>query len=285
VDAPWRHQLKDTPAAPSAAKLAADALEAEHRRRAEHRKHQGEETAERQAKARFAAKLKRDKEAKEREAARQKASAAAAAKARKKAELAQEAERQRRAADDADSRARMQKSLAAEEAERNFDPKVPMEAYFKDAEEAARRMRDRWRRAKAAATPSDPFAEWRGTTEEEGEDEGEEREGEEDEDEDEAMVAGMSDEELAQVEARRVKMRERDAAARRILAHSSKTLMDALGLPESATDAEVDSTARKLLRLLHPDYAINLAGKGSRQQRRIEAAFKRLNGLRAEADT
>jgi len=71
-------------------------------------------------------------------------------------------------------------------------------------------------------------------------------------------------------------------AARRILAYSSKTLTDALGLPHDATDTEVDSTVRKVLRLLHPDYSINLSIKGTRRHMRIEAAFKRLNGLRDE---
>ena len=77
-------------------------------------------------------------------------------------------------------------------------------------------------------------------------------------------------------------MRERDAAARRILAHSSATLMDALGLDESASDAEVDGAVRRTLRLLHPDFSINLTNKGTKRHHRIEAAFKRLNGLRAE---
>ena len=60
--------------------------------------------------------------------------------------------------------------------------------------------------------------------------------------------------------------------------------MDALGLEASATDAEVASTVRRLLRLLHPDFSINLASKGTRRHQRIEAAFKRLNGLRDEAE-
>ena len=38
--------------------------------------------------------------------------------------------------------------------------------------------------------------------------------------------------------------------------------------------------SRKLLRLLHPDYSINLPLKGTGRHERIEAAFKKLNGLR-----
>ena len=56
----------------------------------------------------------------------------------------------------------------------------------------------------------------------------------------------------------------------------------ALGLQATATDAAVESTVRRLLRLLHPDYAINLSIKDTRQHERIEAAFKRLNCLRDE---
>ena len=81
------------------------------------------------------------------------------------------------------------------------------------------------------------------------------------------------------------KVRERDEAARRILAHSSTTLMQALGLEERASDAEIAKTVRRLLRLLHPDYSINLElDTSTKRHRRIEAAFKRLNGLRDEAE-
>ena len=38
----------------------------------------------------------------------------------------------------------------------------------------------------------------------------------------------------------------------------------------------------KLLRLLHPDFSLNLSIKGTKQHARIEAAFKRLAGLRDE---
>lgn len=145
------------------------------------------------------------------------------------------------------------------------------ELYEAAAAAAAKRMRERWRADAPRHQQLDPYAEWRGGLEDVWE------EGEEDEDVDEA---GASDEEREQAQARRAKAKERDDAARRILAYSSKTLTEALGLEVDATDAEVDSCVRRLLRLLHPDYSINLAMAGTRRQQRIEAAFKRLNGLR-----
>lgn len=61
---------------------------------------------------------------------------------------------------------------------------------------------------------------------------------------------------------------------------SNQTLNDALGLQRHATDAEVQRTARRLLMLLHPDFGINAVIKGTKQQQRIEAAFKKLSALR-----
>ena len=86
---------------------------------------------------------------------------------------------------------------------------------------------------------------------------------------------------MLQLIARKLKAEERDEAAKRVLAHSSKTLMGALGLRADASDSEVDKCVRHVLRLLHPDYAINRClAEGSRRKMRIDAAFKRLNGLR-----
>lgn len=273
MEVPLRWQVKDAPTAPSSAKLAADALEAEHRRRAAIRREEAEKTAAKQAQARLEARLRREKEAKAREEARKKASAGAAAKVKKAAEAAAEVEQQKRAADDAALRAHMQKRLDAEERERTKDVNVE--------EEAAKRMREaerRWREQQKRM-PADPYAEWRGAKGA--------RRAEEDDDDDEGeeeLPEDATEEERLQLAARKAKAKERDVAARRILAHSSKTLMDALGLPETASDVEVDRTMRKVLRLLHPDYSINLASKGTRRHERIEAAFKRLNGLRAEAE-
>ena len=128
-------------------------------------------------------------------------------------------------------------------------------------------------------------AEWRGTTEDEFgvEDDGEESEAEAEEVE-AIDVSEVTEEERQQAEQRAAKAKERDAAARRILAHSSRTLADALGLAADASDGEVARAVRNTLRLLHPDYAINVALQGTRRQARIEAAFKRLNGLRDDAE-
>ena len=72
----------------------------------------------------------------------------------------------------------------------------------------------------------------------------------------------------------------RDAAVRKVLLKSSRTPNSAVGLKHSASDAEVRKRVRSLLRLLHPDYSLNQPLKGSKAHTRIEAAFKKLNGLR-----
>ena len=279
VDVPWRNLVKVEPAVPCAATLTADKLLAEHKARAQLREQENEKKATTQARAHFETRLKREKQREKREAARKRASVAAEAKAKTTAEKAEEEERRKWAADDAELRVRMQRRLDAEEAERN------------SSEAAARRMKDRWQssrqqaaeqRAAEQRAPTDPFAEWRGTTVE-GDggalDEDEEAEDEEVEDD------RLSEEERALAAARSAKGRERDVAARRILAHSSRSLMDALGLAATATDSEIESTVRRLLRLLHPDYSINLSIKGTRAHARITAAFKRLNGLRDDENT
>ena len=83
-------------------------------------------------------------------------------------------------------------------------------------------------------------------------------------------------------------MAERDAAVVRILGQTShgtrtppaKSLRTATGLGLSASDGDMRKKALHLLRLLHPDYAINLPLKGTKQHARIEAAFKKLSALR-----
>ena len=51
-----------------------------------------------------------------------------------------------------------------------------------------------------------------------------------------------------------------------------------------SSEAEMQKEVRKLLRLLHPDFSINMALKGTKQHARIEAAFKKLSGLRDGLD-
>ena len=124
----------------------------------------------------------------------------------------------------------------------------------------------------------------------------EDEEEEEEEDEEEAAAEAAAAEEEDELvdwvtdeirELRGAKAAERDAAVQRILGKSKgsscPSLEDALGVAQLASESEVGRHARKLLRLLHPDYSINVPLKGTKQQRRIEKAFKRLNELWASA--
>ena len=103
--------------------------------------------------------------------------------------------------------------------------------------------------------------------------------------EDDELVGGWVTDEIREL--RGAKAAERDAAVQRILGKSKgsscPSLEDALGVAQLASESEVGRHARKLLRLLHPDYSINVPLKGTKQQRRIEKAFKRLNELWASA--
>ena len=54
----------------------------------------------------------------------------------------------------------------------------------------------------------------------------------------------------------------------------------AVGCDLAASPAEVRKRALKLLRLLHPDFSLNLPLKGTKKHARIETAFKKLNELR-----
>ena len=78
------------------------------------------------------------------------------------------------------------------------------------------------------------------------------------------------------------KAAERDAAVSRILARTPqcRSLRMATGLSLAASDSELRKKSLLLLRLLHPDYVINLPLKGTKQHARIEAAFKKLSALR-----
>ena len=97
-------------------------------------------------------------------------------------------------------------------------------------------------------------------------------------DDDQSLAEWVTDEILEHRSAKEV---ERDEAVRTIL--KARCLTDALGLTHAADESEINPRARKLLQLLHPDFPINLAIKGTKKQLRIEAAFKKLNGLRESA--
>ena len=85
-------------------------------------------------------------------------------------------------------------------------------------------------------------------------------------------------------EARDAKSVERDLAVRQILARGSRNLRTALGLRLACPEDEVRKRVRQLLRLLHPDFTINLPLKGTKHHARILAAFKKLNELREQLD-
>ena len=84
--------------------------------------------------------------------------------------------------------------------------------------------------------------------------------------------------------ARDEKSVERDLAVRQILSKNSRNVRAAVGLKLSSPEAEVRKRVRHLLRLLHPDFTINLPLKGTKQHARIETAFKKLNELREQLE-
>ena len=278
TDAPLRMQVEHLPSETlAAAKTTAANLEREHKRRALEREKERAKAAASMADRKMALRLKREKAAKDAEAAKRKAAADATTRARQAKNAELEAERRANVEYDREMRARMQKVLEDNERERRSTP------------EEIKRMRDAWR-ARASREPADPYAEWRepssarpGGSRSAREEEEEEEDDEGDDDEEAVDVADMTEEERQMAELRATRIKERDEGARRILALSSRTFHDALGLEEDASDADIDSRVRKLLRLLHPDYSINLSIKGTRKQQRIEAAYKRLNGLRNDA--
>ena len=239
-EAPLRSQLSDQPKVTSSATLAADALQREHRRRDLQRQKEREKMASSFAEKKMALRMKREATAKAQAAAKQKASVDAMTRARNAAVAEKERTSKQRAAEDADSRARMQRVLEAEEAERNRA----------NAEDYIKRMRDAW---KASRAPTDHYAEWR----EHGESSEEEEEEEEEETEDHEGGLDPTDEERCVAVARAARIAERDGVVQRILALSSNTLHEALGINPGASDAQVEKTVRLMLRLLHPDFSIN----------------------------
>ena len=80
---------------------------------------------------------------------------------------------------------------------------------------------------------------------------------------------------------RAAKVKQRDAAVKRILRREARSLHLAMGVSPSVPPKKLQSKVRSMLRLLHPDYAINSEIKGTPHYARIEAAFKKLNGLKA----
>lgn len=71
----------------------------------------------------------------------------------------------------------------------------------------------------------------------------------------------------------------RDAAVRKVLLRSTTSLAAAVGLPFGSNSADVVARSRKLLRLLHPDYVINLPLKGTKRR----SSIKSVDSQRIEA--
>ena len=80
------------------------------------------------------------------------------------------------------------------------------------------------------------------------------------------------------------KIRKRTKLLRRINKHPrgdvGDRLLDTLELPINASTAAVDHTIRLVMRVLHPDYSINLEAKGSALGKELEAAFQKIADLR-----
>jgi hypothetical protein len=187
---------------PSIAKHARDKMEDAKRIADMQRKERQEEEMVKREKARFAAKLKRDKQKKELEAARKKVSDVAAARARM--EAAAEARDQSAAMDaewDVKARRYVRERREAEEA-------------CAASAAAGKRMRERWHSEWNAPPPpppppprnwsrarraNDPFASWRGTTDNEDDHGGWEDEYDDDDAVDVSETTEVTDEERRQV--------------------------------------------------------------------------------------
>jgi hypothetical protein len=87
-----------------------------------------------------------------------------------------------------------------------------------------------------------------------------------------------SDEQRKRAQERSEKERRRDRAVGAMLGGSSAHQM--LGLPSSASEPELRQGIRLAMRLLHPDLAMNMTLKGTREYERIVAAFKKANNLK-----
>ena len=74
------------------------------------------------------------------------------------------------------------------------------------------------------------------------------------------------------------KERRRDRAVQAVL--GGRHVYGMLGMPRTATEAELLRAMRLAMRLLHPDLAINQELRGTPEGQRIEAAFKRVNNLK-----
>ena len=84
--------------------------------------------------------------------------------------------------------------------------------------------------------------------------------------------------------ARAHKVRKRTKLLARVRKHPrgevGAALLETLELPTNASEAAVDHAIRLVMRVLHPDYSINLEAKGSALGKELEAAFQKVSDLR-----
>ena len=79
-------------------------------------------------------------------------------------------------------------------------------------------------------------------------------------------------------QARTEQERQRDRAVMAVLTGTDVRQM--LGLPQTANEAQIRQAIRLAMRLLHPDRSLNYALKGTPEQARLEAAFKKVNNMK-----
>ena len=252
------------------ARSRANKLAEDHRKRARERQEAAERLAARHAAERNAAMARRRRAAAQKEQLRRQASASAMAKAMAEAQKAKAAAEARSAADEAKSREWMRRVLETEEASRKVDmEKAAAAARAKTAHARWQAFRD----TSAGMFDGDAFL-----CDSDDEEEEEEEAADADAGAPQAAVQEWVTEEILQ--SRELKAAERDECVKRVLEKGTRTLKAALGLEERASSDKVVANARKQLRLLHPDFGINLALQGTKQHKRIELAFKKLNGLK-----
>ena len=101
-----------------------------------------------------------------------------------------------------------------------------------------------------------------------------------------ALTVERGDAAAALIEPPLSKEAERDKAVKHVLGRDfrnpPKSVRAALGMAHAhfISDAEVKRALKRTLILLHPDFSINLALKGTKKHSQIEAAFKKLSALR-----
>ena len=98
-----------------------------------------------------------------------------------------------------------------------------------------------------------------------------------------ALLSNEGDAAAAAADAHRLEKEAlRDAAVKCVMTKGRNSVRAALGMRGAhfISDEQVQKHAVKTLRLLHPDFSINIALKGTKKHGQIMAAFKKLSALR-----